>query len=374
MNSTNSTNLTNPTASIDPFFLIANLLTLPSIAAFGFCTNVVCLAVLLHPSLKGDTYKLLVSKTVAHLLCEIALSMSPYVQCSICPASRSLGAQIYMVYILIFMANSASFYAALIEMILAYERLFLLKSARYWFARIFAEPTVAALSFISISLNVPYLFAYHVEWFGPPSSGRFRWWFTAFGVSSTFRIYVIFLNFLQSTLSLVVLIVLNSLVTIEFKKYINRKRQMTIKHSENRQANSTMAAVTESQSHQANAEKSFTLMILISSIFYTISCIIWFAYTLMVQIFRLRGDIMNPIFIYVSFSASSTTMTYFASNLFIYLTFNRNFRSCFKKMFLLIAYCRPMSNLNSTMVTRSDKNTKLKTTISVRPLYSSKTA
>jgi hypothetical protein len=364
MNSSNSSSTPFPT-----FFLVANIYTIPIVAVIGFFFNIICLAVLLHPKLKGDTYKYLIFKTLAHLYSQTATGMSPYGICSFCPISQTLGAQIFMIYFLIFLANTFFTYAALIEIVLAYERLLMFKQNSKWLIKLNLKLTLTIIVISGLIVNIPYLFAYRVA---ETSLGRFRWVFTEFGSSSFFRIYVIVLTIIQNCFPIFTLFTLNILVTIEFRNYLNRKSRLTrkkentidnsTKENENRQIELASTSLSLSNSLSTNqtsskndsnesSVKNFTMMIIVSSTIFAIIRLINLIHFSSLQIFRLNGVNSNSLLDYLAFANFFGLMLYYGINLFLYIKFNKNFKSFFKKIFMQCS-----SNFRPTKIKNNSLN------------------
>jgi hypothetical protein len=80
------------------------------------------------------------------------------------------------------------------------------------------------------------------------------------------------------------------------------------------------------------AELKFSLMIIVPSIFYTITRLVAFTATSSLNIYQLIG--VNPGFYrtFIIWLNLFVTAFYFGMNLFIYLTFNNKFRSHFRKI------------------------------------------
>jgi hypothetical protein len=343
-----------PFSSMTVFSIITNLYLTPIISVFGVLFNVICLVVLFNPKLKGVTYKYLAYKTVGHLISLCMTALSPMANCSMCPISQTIPVLIYRIYFLRYLTNTLFTSSALVEMALAYDRLLIFKSKNKFFSRIAFRYFLAFAIAFSVSINLPFMFASVIE-LVPNTTNRYRLINSSFGNSSFYRLYLILSNLLQSLVTLLVLIGLNTLVIIEFNQYIrNRsrlknvpKRQETrlnnveesslawsVATNYNTQINSTNAATNVSRpKRKVSSEKRFTIMILVASCLYAFTRLLSLINTSSNQIHQLIGITSNPFNTHFSVIDFSMSNAYFGSNFFIYYIFNKSFRRRFKNIF-----------------------------------------
>jgi hypothetical protein len=376
MNTSNSNVIIINSTPISTFHLVGYIYLIPIMATCSFFINLVCLIVLLHPKLSGDTYKYLLFKTIIHVVALPITSLSPLANCTWCPISQSLFVIIYRYILLIFVANTGSTYASLIEIALSYDRLLIIKQNINKIFRISAKYILLSIVTFGLCLNVPYLFAYNIQM--TASSQIYTLRLSEFGNSSFFRVYLIFLSLFQSFFSFFLLAFVNTFVTIEFKKYIHRKFEMTgknfilensrrshldlkpilngiedsdkttntasthlssigIKPKKSETKNETILTRSSSKSKNQSdsAERNFTKMILISSISFTFIRLLHVINSSTSQIAQLNGIRSNPFNQYLSFSVFILSIIYFSSNFFAYMAFNKSFRACFREIFHL---------------------------------------
>jgi hypothetical protein len=339
-------------APLPPFLTIAYLYVIPSMGAIGCVFNVICLVVLLHPNMSGDTYKLLVLKTILSMLVLTIAAGSVITNCPWCWFSNSLASQLYRQYLLNGVNNVVMTSIALVEIALAYDRLYILKRKAKSLIKFRFSFILTVILTISIAVNIPYFFAYwllEIE----PGSNRFAFGRSSFGQTSFFNTYVLILNFMQSFLTLLLLIIIDTSVSISFRNYIKRKTLLLAapkKLTNNKTKNNAEASVTltldnskgdrgnkratnKTRKEKFNSKKNFTMMLLVASLIYTMTSLISFANIGFSTIVRLLGRQTTVLNIYFMVFSYIAFCLYFGSNLFIYFAFNRTFRTCFGKIF-----------------------------------------
>jgi hypothetical protein len=372
----NSTASVSFVPSMSTFYLVSYLVIMPSVAGIGFLLNIPCLIVLLQPELSGVTYKYLVFKTLCHMTSLLLSSLSPLSNCFTCPVSQSLWVRLYFIYLLKYTANVMFSCAAVVEIALSYDRLLLFKGNSGFFRRISFKTFLIFTSVFGVVVNVPFMLADSAQLI-PGTEDRYALVTTAFGLSLFYRVYNILWSLLLSLLSMIIIVILNVFVTIEFKKYIKKKTNMTGKSKDmvsklksNNPTSRTKTNQTEvkdelsasivysitatngktndstknmgkstsvsgKRDKNESSEKNFTMMILVSSSFYSASRLFSIVNIISTQIYQFMGitaPVFNSYYAVVNFCV---TLGYFGTNFFIYLVFNKSFRKCFKKVFCI---------------------------------------
>jgi hypothetical protein len=349
--STISINATLPSRadSLSAFMLITYVYLIPIIACIGFILNLICFVVLFHPKLMANAYKYLIFKTIAHLTTLALTCLSPLIYCSSCQISTSFGAQIIRIYFLIFLNNSSYTLSGLIEIALAYNRIALFRKSSKWSINISLNSLLAIFLVASFIINLPNLFANVIINRQP---GVYLTIKNEFGISTWFKIYTISLNFIHTFLAFVILVVLNSLVVFEFKKYMYRrnnliklinvtKSKMKSQARNSEYSQSALAKIEKARKKEKNshkrikkAELNFTVMTCFCSMFFTISRFALMIFAITSQIFPFDLNNVGLFNTYFSVIVYSFQLIYFSSSFFIYLTFNKKFRHCFKTIFI----------------------------------------
>jgi hypothetical protein len=103
------------------------IIIIPCLAVVGFLMNAVCLLVLTNPKLSGDEYKYQILKTTVHSIVLLITSLSPITNCRVCPTFQTFFAQIIRFLGLAFLNGFAYSSTSLAEIVLTYDRLYMLK-------------------------------------------------------------------------------------------------------------------------------------------------------------------------------------------------------------------------------------------------------
>jgi hypothetical protein len=374
-------------ASIPLFSLIAYIYLAPIVSLIGFIFNIGCIIVLAHPKLSGDSYKYLIFKTLVHLVVLATTTGLPISNCATCPVSQTLFGIIYRIYVLSFFSNAMNTCATLIEIVLSYDRLLLLKQRTKYLKKLSVKYSLGIVVLVGIGLNLPYLLLFRIE---VRENGTRV---VGIGIVSleAVNFYFIFLNIFQSLVSFIILAILNTLVTIEFRKYMNKKNKLlssknksnqmeprkTIAIEENKETSNfqyrlslsttkmhemrrssrinskyplehlvqnrkptvisqiSKTILKNEESKRNSADKKFTMMIIISSLFYSVTRFALFIsifYSQLLQLIRVNSSLTGTIGSMLSYLAYLLTIIYFGSNFFIYISFNKMFRMSLKKI------------------------------------------
>jgi hypothetical protein len=362
-NSTSTSQLANGTAvnrltPISLLNLINNIYMLPIGSVIGFILNIPCLIVLFHRKLKGDTYKYLIFKTLSHLGFLFIIAIGPVFRCTTCPISLSLFANVVRYYLNLCTLNPLSTYAALVKIAVSYDRLLMLKQQKSkYLIKLPFWPTCICLILFSFIANLPFMLASRIG----PLEGTNIWLFfrTDFLNTQFYQVYVFSYTISQNLLSLIMIVVLNILVKIEFGKYIEKKKKLMVSKQAiqmssktNKNQTSSLANIKsysvslntlqpanlkvakkkaganreKSKDQNESAELNFTLMILLSSTLFSVTRFIQFMNVTYTMIYSLIGT-SSPVIPYLSFSAFMATIIYYASNIFTYILFNKSFKA-----------------------------------------------
>jgi hypothetical protein len=376
----NQTAQTSTASIFDPFFLISFVYTTPIISVIGFVLNVLCAVVLLKAKLASSTNKYLLFRTLIHMALLLFTSLNALFYCENCPVSDTLVAQVLFFAVNIYLSRVVFLVTALVEIAISYQRLLLFKKAKKFFFKWKFWYTFLVCMLVGFLLNIPYLFAFDIVQVRS-NSDDYMTTRNRFGRLLAYRIYIITLNTVQSFLSFIVLLILNALVTVEFKKYIRRKKSLfdtvnqpvesntkqlkpTVRQSipelsreKTDPSNLTKLSVALIEPHHSkkslqsnklrknsapiktnasgSVEHSFTAMIIVSSAFFTFTRLVQCINVTLLQIFPLFS-FASAVITYsshISFISQLLTSVYCGSNLFIYLAFNKRFRSTFVDMF-----------------------------------------
>jgi hypothetical protein len=379
-NSTFSLNSTREAIKLEPMSLLTlifNIYTLSIIGACGAVLNLVCIFIFTFGEFKIDTYKYLILKSVSHMaILTCAGSSSVYI-CTSCPLSQTFGALMYR-YVCITIVNTVSnTVASLIEILLSYDRLLMFgenkRRQQNWFIKTvnrlpFAASMITIILAIGVFVNIPIYLSFRVEL---NKQNKFVNSRTQFGNTQFSRYYAIALSILLSLISFVLLIILNVMVIKKFNIYIERKSKLvgpatTRPHlavqainknekatgqnmrlkieakcrednmgSTNSQYNKgTKVNKNAAKNTKIDTELNFTKMIVVSSLCFTFTRFVSLLTVISMQLFPLfELSIYHPFITVITMATQLSNSSYFASNIFIYMAFNKLFRARFLKLF-----------------------------------------
>jgi hypothetical protein len=339
--------------------LVANVYTLPILAAVGFVLNIVCLIVLLHPKLSGQAYKNLLLKTLIQMLTQAMLALSALTNCVVCEPNPTYAVQILR-SIVIYFGNAATSMAAFEEIFLSYDRLLTVKREMKCMPKLPFIYTTTFTICTSLLINVPIIFSTSIVRQRTTTLDRFVSMRSQLADSLAYRIYAILLNLGQSFLTLVLLLLLNSLIVLDFDKYIQMKNNnMSCVITKSQTINNNLQQQQQQQQQRLNnmaassrislvsipfklkrmstlmspTELSYNQMVLVGSVCFTFTRLVHFVTAVTSNVMQLQGVINAIVISYMSIVSFTLTMIYYGSNLFFYLWFNKRIRHYFRRIF-----------------------------------------
>ena len=222
-----------------------------------------------------------------------------------------------------FLRNILYSYITIIEILITFNRYFIIKSTNKIKTKRNDKLLVYGLGVVCFIIYAPYLFTYKIDWLKGTLS------FTEFSETQFYIIYFQAITIGQNLLTIIILIPYNIIVLIAYKKFIVKKqsilRSVIIPTRIENQITMPL---------KANSQKRFTKMILIISflfIFIRLSSIL-------VQMFAYYS-IFNPteaFDLYVGILNTFSTLSIYFSfsiNIFIYYVFNLPFKETFISIF-----------------------------------------
>jgi GR25 family glycosyltransferase involved in LPS biosynthesis len=347
MNGSNLVLLSNAT-NLSLFSLInyyALIIFIPAISLIGFILNTICLLVLFSSKLDGDSYKFQIAKTAIHTLAILLNVLSIITNCRTCSTFNLYGSRIFSLYFLAFLSSSLVAMSWLIEIVVTYDRLSMLRTQskccqiRASFDRSFLFVIAIGLG---INLFVPFAFEIKEK---AAQSNRYIVTRTRFGESLFYINYTIAINIIQSLLSFVMIVALNWLMTIRFKRYLNKKATIvtngfdTVARLSSTNNQETKSTINKEEILQRikkprkstlseKAEKNFTLMVIVSSTIFMFSRFFNLVSNILSErnrLLNIEGDLISGIMRLVNMIFMST---YFSLNLVLNYKFNKAFKYC----------------------------------------------
>jgi hypothetical protein len=314
----------------------------------GMLLNTVTLIVLFNPTLKGHMYKYLIAKTIIEMLTQFSSAMTFLISCERCGGLIYLYSTRVIKIVFLHYGNSFAYtMASIVEISMSYDRLRIFNmNSRYLMRINFNYLIILTVSFSAL-VNIPLLFSRSIINIAHTSAVIFTDIPSEFGQSTAFTIYVNMMNVIQAFVPLIALTILNTLVAIEFRKYLNRNKNLrkTNNHSNlsrstnsqiNRRGNNpTNEAISATRPNSTNSEianKKFTLMILITSSLFTLTRLYNSGIFVWTQILNSTLAAFNGPYLIFTYFGFQFLYFYFASNIFIYIACNRNFKNCFIRL------------------------------------------
>ena len=199
-------------------------LVLPVICLFGLITNLINIAIILHPKISNISFKYFLAISISDLLYLGLISYSFIVQCTDCPLHSSYFTQFYDFIIFHYICSSLAIFGILVDITLSLIRYSILIKKKY--LQSFSYHRILAfLLLISFVYYMPLLFFKQItpiqklnnntSTIGSEGYILVR---NTLGLSLFGTIIPIVLSSLRIFLVLVVLTTVNTLISIEYKK------------------------------------------------------------------------------------------------------------------------------------------------------------
>jgi hypothetical protein len=385
MNSSQVSNMTIGVAKFDmslinAFDFVYNIgytFIVTIICSFGFFLNSFCLAVFFCKEFDANTYLYFKAKTLSEIILTGLGSIVAIVSCTTCHVSRSYFSQIYQWLGLGLLTTTAYPFIGFMEMMILNQRYCLLKAESVTGARRNERKKsllyISLFLAISIVLSIPQAMSQTISVSGSNSSGEYRMSNNEFGKSALYFYLQAVCAFIIGVVLNIIHILLGLLLVVEFKKFIQKKRNLakvapanSIRHQKNTHdsmaskrvnMSSQQLSVTKkysflkpsssssfssstlatANSSNYNAEKNLTSMVITLSILFLTSHIIQF-FSIAVSIYNTYKNTNSSFNVY--FQLVAYLLTYFATsiNFFIYLKFNREFCKQSKRLLKKVTF------------------------------------
>lgn len=217
--------------SINGYYVI------PIVCLCGFVLNGISLIVLINPRFKERSrFRFIIIKiALCFFGCGVATGFQNYLICTLefyvisksCTETGTYAFQLYRLIYYKWIAMSLYVYLGINELFIIYDNYLSVKNIKNWFnnASNFKYTVLTSL-FLTIALFVPALFAFSIK----PVLGMNKLFYleqTAFGVSTIYSFYVLCILGIFNTILVAIIIILSSFVLINFKKFLNKKAQLT---------------------------------------------------------------------------------------------------------------------------------------------------
>ena len=296
----------------------------PLICTVGFLISSVCFITLLISKLKEKTFFYLRIKSLLELFLLLFGILVPFLNCSSCNSKIHI---ITCIIIYKFLTNSFYLYATVIEVVIAVNRHFILKSKKKNITKIKDKIFVFILFVLCLIIHAPNIFANKIVK-DIAQNDSYKLGKTDFYRSNFFFYYTVCIEIVQNVLTVFLLIPINIMVVFEFKKFMTEKRKRL--------------ATESAKKNNHNEERKFNKMIIFHSLIFIYTRLIE-GITEMFQIYffiKPPSFMFNYYFYVLSIFVKYNTNFFFSMNFFIYYWFNQPFRDSFKKIFTVFKSCK----------------------------------
>lgn len=331
---------------------VFNVYIFPSVCFIGCVLNILCLVTLLNKNLNTKVLKFVFLIIISDLMKLFVSVFLVIFRCgALCPYGYSYFWKLYEQYIYLFYGNTWNMFGNLVNITAALERFlsFYPQMAKKFDSFLSLRVKLVILFIISAVMNVPeYIIARSTTktgWLMVNSSNvsHYEPIYTLISNETSkieaFKTILFIITIMRKLLLLVVLLVINALVCFKFRKYLQKKHELTHRsstYSVTEKSQDTSSTNQASQHSAANPKTTKMIMII------SISCFIC-----NIQ------DSLAPILFYVidtnayNIYILSSNLTYFifrSLNFIVLYICSRKFRDFFNGQFS----CVKKSPLHST--------------------------
>jgi hypothetical protein len=306
----------------------------PISSSICFILNSACLVVFIFGKEMNDKFYLYFkAKTIGEMVVTLLGALAPLNLCEMCSTTTSLFSQIYSLYGVNGLGYVASNFLGFMEVMIVYDRYITVKSNSKINFKINNWIFVGIFLAISIAFTIPFMFEYRIAKveIAEKNLSFFMLKYTGFGQSKCLYFYRLVNSFLVSAIYCLLLPILSVALCLEFGKFIDKKNALTNRANSGNMTN-----------EQFDAKKNLISMVLVLTAIFITSRIVmllalsYHTYTLLNMIVEIDLNYYLNFFAY-DLNYSLTT----GVNFFIYIKFNRNFRTSCLDLLQKITPCLP---------------------------------
>ena len=304
---------------------ICYMIVTPTICVIGFFLSFLAFLTLKNTDLKEKIFFDLMVKSFLETFLFCFGALSPLVSCTDCEISQTYSSMVFSLIVYKFLRNGFHLFVTIMEIKITINRYLILKSTEKIIAKKKDKLLIFIFGLIAMLIFSPALFAYEIVRapLGYTLSN------SLFGNSKFFFYYWTFVCLFTNLLTIFVLIPINILVIIKYKKFIRKKNRM-------RFSVSVIAIAQNSVPKKGDDQTKFTRMIILTTTLFcftrlceasidALNIYIWIAG--IIRFYAIYSFILNIFSQFITYLVLSL-------NFFIYLIFNKKFRDSFKKLFL----------------------------------------
>ncbi len=299
-------------------FNIGYVIVTPSICLIGFILNLICFIVFMR--LKEKIFFYLAIKSLAESCLFSLGAIQPYISCLNCNLHNAYERALITLIFTKFANSSIYFLITILEIEIALNRYFLIASYK---TKSLAERKdkikVLIYTIISITIFVPCFLAFDIKR-QLPFANEYKLELNDFGKSDLYHYFYTYIGLFRNILSILILLPLNIIIIIKFKKYIKNK---------------SLNAAFVTRQNNAKIETRFTKMIFLISFLFIYSRL----FEIIAPIFDIYNEFFKVIdnysFYYTIINIFVFLNTYiiFSLNFFVFYFLNNIFCKEFKKIF-----------------------------------------
>jgi hypothetical protein len=329
---------------------VGYLYIIPIVCVFGVLLNLMCSIVFMNKKLMFESsmkkvYRYFLFKTYSDLVLLLVSTLTPIIICQFCSFAGTILPSILNLYVANFTTNISHLTSSLIEILIVLDRLAIISKSMRFINNIKLKYSIVGIVLFSVFIHSPKLFSLRVA----QINGRFTILTNSFVNQNVYNWLVLIISFLQHLFTFIILVIINAITFIQFKSFFNNKKALlgATKKTECRpsQTNKSQEVVLNTKSvHSQNenkteslkltsSEKNLGKMILVSSLLYALCRLMeWIGFC--IDVFQRFNNIESSA-LKAAWIFCAHLVTYFTAsiNLFIYLTFNKLFKSCLFNLF-----------------------------------------
>lgn len=307
-------------------------IVIPIICVIGLILNVLCFIVFLRP--KEKIYFYLAIKSFGESLLLMLGAILPYETCLNCNLEDTYMKMMFILITQKFLKQVIYLSITILEIEISFNRLFLITSHQLKILIVRKDKLkVFVYIFISCAIFSPTFFAFEI--IKKDFNDEYQLVYTDFGRSRLFYYFYVFFLLFENVLSIIILLPLNIIILIKFKKFIkNKSKNLTTIATVNellRQNNVSLVRIQEN----AKTESKFTRMIVLISFIFIFSRL-FEASVQFLNIYNMFHYNNSYYTLYLSilniFVFANTNIT-FSFNFIIFYIFNQTFKKNFNEIF-----------------------------------------
>ena len=302
----------------------------PAICLVGFILGIFCF-VTFYKLAKEKIYFYLMTKTFLEIFLFAIGTSTPYLSCIDCLSAYQYHSQWLKLIFYLFLRRFLRILITLSEIALTFIRYSLIGSSSKLITKKKDKIYLLLIGLIVILISIPKFFAFKIRSLGVKNDVEiFVLTNTEFGWTLAYSIYSEVVDFTSSIITLLILIPINIIMVIRYRKFIKNKNRLV---TQNNRLNKK----------KQKSEDQFTKMILITSLLFIICNFLNESVNIyLIFSFYSTNSSQFYQYYYFIFGTFVTLGSYFiySLNFFIYYHFNTPFRNRFKKTFL----CKKIPN------------------------------